>query len=72
MPDITISLTTNQATRVVNAYRDLNDKNGNTPADNATQAQLLAHAQRVITMNMIETVKSMESQQHDPEWENLG
>lgn len=71
MPDLTYSFTVAQANRIAAALRTVPDKDGAMPAANATQAQLLAHARRVILAGFIAQVRSIEIQPPDPDLESI-
>ena len=67
MPDLTYTLTLAQATRIAAVLRRLPDRDGNTPADNATAAQLLAHVRRVHLLHLVRLVRDLEASNADPE-----
>jgi hypothetical protein len=71
MPDLTIPMTTAQAARTIAAYRQLQDRQGNRPAEDATNAELWAHVKRVVARDIATTIRSMESQKADPELDEI-
>ena len=71
MPDMTLSFTAAQAARVTNATRKLPDRQGATPPADATNAQLWAHARRVVLSDLVATVRSMEAQEPDAELDGI-
>jgi hypothetical protein len=71
VPDLTYTLTTAQAARVIAALRRAPDRQNNVPAANATNAHLLAHARRVHLDLLMSTVRSIELRNPDAELDGI-